>query len=150
MEKNCAQIFGTKLHHRGSKWANALPASPASFPPVISQKRFSLSSEEITQSILKSCNIHEYIFVCIAAAGRGCDIPLAPPVMQLRSKNLSAVFLHFASPPTPEQPDFAQANPIFPVPEGRKIRLFCGQFKVLVPPPNNPFEPPTVAKGLTH
>lgn len=27
--------------------------------------------------------------------------------MKLRSKNLSAVFLHFASPPTPEQPDFA-------------------------------------------
>ena len=38
----------------------------------------------------------------------------------------------------------------FPVPEGREIRLFCGQFKVLVPPPNNPFELPTVAKGITH
>ena len=56
---------------------------------------FTASSEEITQSILKSCNIHEYIFVCIAAAGRECDIPLAPPVMQLHFKNLLHRFSSF-------------------------------------------------------
>ena len=45
MEKICAQIFGAKLHHRGSKWANARPASPASFLPL-SLKNDSLFSED--------------------------------------------------------------------------------------------------------
>ena len=35
-----------------------------------------------------------------------CVSPFAPPVMQLHSENLNADFLHFATPPTPEQPDF--------------------------------------------
>ena len=47
----------------------------------------------------------------IAAAGRECDIPLAPPVLQLRYKNFKRNSLHCAAPSTPEQPDFAQANP---------------------------------------
>ena len=39
---------------------------------------------------------------------------------------------------------------VFPVLGGPEIRLFCGWLNVLVPPPTNPFEPPTVAKGITH
>ena len=70
--------------------------------------------------------------------------------MQLRYKNFSQNSLRCAAPPTPEQSDFASVNPEFPVPEGLKIRLLCGHLKVLVLPPTNPFEPPTVAKGITH
>ena len=102
------------------------------------------------QSILKSCNIHEYIFVCIAAAGRECDIPLAPPVMQLHFKNLLYRFSPLRFTTYTRTAEFRVSESKFPVPEGPEIRLFCGQFKVLVPTPNNPFELPTVAKGITH
>lgn len=43
----------------------------------------------------------------VAAAGQGLDIPLAPPVMQLRSKTFCQNSLRSAAPPTPEQADSA-------------------------------------------
>ena len=79
-----------------------------------------------------------------------CVSPFAPPVMQLHSENLNADFLHFATPPTPEQADFAPGQILNFSAWRAKIRLFCSWRKVLVPAPNNPFPPPTVAKGITH
>lgn len=58
--------------------------------------------------------------------------------------------LHFAAPPTPEQADSAKAYSWVSRPVGRRIRLFCGWLKGVVPAPNNPFQPPTIAKGITH
>ena len=46
-------------------------------------------------------------------------MPLAPPVMQLHFRK-SASQIFFASPPTPEQPDFAQANPYISSPGGTR------------------------------
>ena len=46
----------------------------------------------------------------VAGLGRGLDIPLAPPVMLLRSKNFFRNSLRSAAPPTPEQADSAIAN----------------------------------------
>ena len=43
----------------------------------------------------------------VASAGRGIDIPLAPPVMLLRSKNFFRNSPRSAAPPTPEQADSA-------------------------------------------
>ena len=43
----------------------------------------------------------------VASAGRGIDIPLAPPVMLLRSKNFFRNSLRSAASPTPEQADSA-------------------------------------------
>ena len=78
------------------------------------------------------------------------DIPLAPPVMLLRSKNFFRNSLRSVAPPTPEQADFAPGQILNFSAWRAKIRLFCGWLKVLVPAPNNPFQPPTVAKGITH
>ena len=46
--------------------------------------------------------------------------------------------------------DPEEAAQFRPVQRCQVIRLFCGYLKVLVPPSNNPFEPPRVAKGITH
>ena len=102
------------------------------------------------QSILKSCNTYEYIFVCIAAAGRECDIPPAPPVMQLRFEDFFKILSASQHHLHPNSRISRKRIQKFPVPEGRKIRLFCGYLKALVLPPTNPFESLTVAKGITH
>ena len=64
----------------------------------------------------------------VAAAGRGLDIPSAPPVMQLRSKNFCRNSLRSATSPTHEQADSASANSWVSRPGGRRTRLFCGCF----------------------
>ncbi len=61
----------------------------------------------------------------VASAGRGLDIPLAPPVMLLRSKNFFRNSLCFATSPTPEQPDFASGQILIFSAWRAKIRLFC-------------------------
>ena len=86
----------------------------------------------------------------VAGLGRRLDIPSAPPVMQLRSKNFCRNSLRSASSPTPEQADFTPGQILNFSAWRAKIRLFCGWRKVLVPAPNNPFPSPTVAKGITH
>ena len=62
----------------------------------------------------------------VAGLGRRLDIPSAPPVMQLRSKNFCRNSLRSSAPPTPEQADSACANSWASRPGGRRIRLFCG------------------------
>ena len=51
-------------------------------------------------------------------ASAGFDIPSAPPVMQLRSKNFRRNSLRSAAPPTPEQADFAEIKSWTPRPGG--------------------------------
>ena len=53
------------------------------------------------------------------------DIPSAPPVMLLRSKNFFRNSLCFATSPTPEQPDFASGQILIFSAWRAKIRLFC-------------------------
>ena len=58
--------------------------------------------------------------------GTGGDIPLAPPVMLLRSKNFFRNSLRSVAPPTPEQADFAPGQILNFSAWHAKIRLFCG------------------------
>ena len=51
---------------------------------------------------------------------RGVIYHFAPPVMLLRYKNFKRNSLRCAAPPTPEQPDFAQANPHISGPRGTR------------------------------
>ena len=87
----------------------------------------------------------------VAAARRECDIPLAPPgdagPFQKSASQILSIPLHHLHPNSRIS---LERIHIFPIPEGQVIRLFCGHLKVLASSPINLFEPPTVAKGITH
>ena len=71
---------------------------------------------------------------------RECDIPLAPPG---DAEKVSCITYTRTG-------RFRMRKSRIPKLGTFEIRLSCGHLKVFVPPPTNPFEPPAVAKGITH
>ena len=70
----------------------------------------------------------------------------APPVMQLYYKNPLHKFFSFRFTTYTRTAGFCLKDKLNFGPWCAKIRLFCVLLKVLVPPSNNPFEPPTESK----
>jgi len=83
-------------------------------------------------------------------AAAGFDIPSAPQVMQLRSKDFFKIFPASLHHLYPNSRILLEANSGFFAPEGRKIRLFCCHWKVCVLQGNTPFPVSAVAEGITH
>ena len=80
----------------------------------------------------------------------GYDIPLAPPVMQLRSEDFFKIFSTSQHHLHTNRRILLKANSRFSAPEGRKIRLFCCRRKWCVLQGNTPFPASAVAEGITH
>ena len=127
--KYAMQIFEMELHHRGSKWANALPASPASFPPVISQKRFSLSSEDRSRRCVRYGqlpSLHKALYAMYPSP-QGAEFLLSVFQNRIESRPIRRRSL----------PDTGRLR--------WRFSIFCASlFPALYPPPGSHYPPPTV------